>query len=67
MFQQLKIGDRVKTKLSGMATVIEVGCYNGTMIKLKCDKPKWSCPYFYERELDLDENAEQARELGYLK
>lgn len=38
MFKELKVGDRVKTNLSGMATVIEVGCYNGTMIKLKCDK-----------------------------
>ena len=40
MFKKLKIGDRVKTKLSGMATVIEVDCFNGTMVKLKCDKPK---------------------------
>jgi len=22
------------------------------MVKLKCDKPKWSCPYFYENELE---------------
>ena len=53
MFSELKVGDRVKTKLSGMATVIKAGCYNGKMIKLKCDKAKWSCLYFYERELDL--------------
>jgi hypothetical protein len=53
IFKQLKIGDRVKTKLSGMATVIDVGCYNGTMVKLKCDTPRWTCPYFYESELIL--------------
>ena len=58
MFKELKVGDRVKTNLSGMATVIEVGCYNGTMIKLKCDKKKWSCPYFYESELDLTFKSE---------
>jgi hypothetical protein len=53
MIKELKVGDRVKTKLSGMATVIEIGCYGGKMVKLKCDKPKWSCPYFYESELDF--------------
>jgi len=53
MFEKIKVGDRIKTKLSGMAIVIEVGCYNGKMVKLKCDKPKWSCAYFYESELDL--------------
>jgi hypothetical protein len=52
-FKNLKVGDRIKTKLSGMATVIEVGCYNGTMVKLKCDDLKWYCPYFYETELEL--------------
>lgn len=52
-FKNLKVGDRVKTKLSGMATVIEVGCYNGKMVKLKCDNPKWCCPYFYLSELKL--------------
>jgi hypothetical protein len=53
MFSQLKVGDRVKTLFSGMATVIQVDCYNGTMVKLLCDNPKWSCPYFYKHELDL--------------
>ncbi len=53
-FNQLKIGDKIMTKLSGTATVIDVGCYNGTMVKLKCDNPKWCCPYFYEHELDLN-------------
>ena len=53
-FKKIKVGDRVKTKWSGIGTVLEVGCYNSTMIKLKCDKPKWSCPYFYESELDLE-------------
>lgn len=50
---KLKVGDRVETKLSGNATVIETGCYNGKMVKLKCDKPRWCCPYFYESELKL--------------
>lgn len=52
-FKDLKIGDRVETKLSGSATILEVGCYGGTMVKLKCDNPRWSCPYFYESELKL--------------
>ena len=59
MFKQLKVGDRVKTNLSGMATVVEVGCYGGKMVKLKCDQPKWSCPYFYESELDLKTKLEK--------
>jgi len=41
-----------------MATVIEVGCYGGKMVKLKCDEPKWCCPYFYESELDLTFKSE---------
>ena len=53
MFENLKVGDRVKTLFSGMATVVKVGCYGGKMVKLKCDNPKWYCPYFYEHELDL--------------
>lgn len=52
-FNNLSVGDRIKTKLSGDATVIEVGCYKGKMVKLRCDKPRWRCPYFYENELDL--------------
>ena len=52
-FSNLKTGDRIKTKYSGMATVVETGCYKGTMVKLKCDTPKWCCPYFYENELEL--------------
>jgi hypothetical protein len=59
MFKELKVGDRVKTNLSGMATVVEVGCYGGKMVKLKCDQPKWSCPYFYESELDLKTKLEK--------
>jgi hypothetical protein len=54
MFENLKVGDRVKTLFSGMATVIQVGCYGGKMVKLQCDNPKWCCPYFYEHELDLN-------------
>lgn len=52
-FNELKVGDRIETRLSGQATVIEIGCYNGKMVKLKCDNPKWCCPYFYESELKL--------------
>lgn len=59
MFSELKVGDKIKTNLSGMATVIEVGCYAGKMVKLKCDQPKWSCPYFYEHELELTFKSEQ--------
>jgi len=59
MFDKLKVGDRVKTKLSGMATVIEVGCYSGKMVKLKCDKPKWHCPYFYESELTFKQEQDE--------
>lgn len=56
-FADLKEGDRVKTKLSGMATVTGTGYNKGKMVKLKCDKKKWSCPYFYESELDLNPNT----------
>jgi hypothetical protein len=53
-FNELKVGDRVETKLSGLATILEVGCYGGKMVKLKCDKPRWNCPYFYESEIILN-------------
>jgi hypothetical protein len=59
MFEKLRVGDRVKTNLSGMATVVEVGCYGGKMVRLKCDNPKWSCPYFFESELDLKTKLEK--------
>lgn len=55
-FKELKVNDRVKTLNSGMATVVKVGCYGGTMVKLDCDIKKWDCPYFYESELDLKTN-----------
>jgi hypothetical protein len=55
LFASLKVGDRVKTKLSGMGTVIAI-CNNGKMVKIKCDKPRWACAYFYEYELDLNVN-----------
>ena len=57
-FNELKVGDKIKTNLSGMAIVIEIGCYGGKMVKLKCDKPKWSCPYFYETELDFKQQEQ---------
>jgi hypothetical protein len=53
-FSELKVGDRVKTRCSGWATVVAVGSYRGSMVKLKCDKPRWACPYFYESELELE-------------
>ena len=36
-FSKLKVGDRVKTKSSGIGTVLEIGCYYNTMVKLKCE------------------------------
>jgi hypothetical protein len=57
-FNSLKKGDRVKTNRSGMATVVETGCYSGKMVKLNCDVPKWCCPYFFEDELDLTYKSE---------
>jgi len=57
-FSELMVGDRVKTKLSGWATVIKTGCYNGTMIKLNCDVRKWCCPNFYEREIDFKQQEQ---------
>jgi hypothetical protein len=54
-FKDIKEGHRIKTRYSGMATVVETGCYGGKMIKLKCDHPRWSCPFFYEHELELTE------------
>ena len=58
MFEKLRVGDRVKTNLSGMATIVEVGCYGGKMVRLRCDNQKWSCPYFFESELDLKSKVE---------
>ena len=58
-FSKLKVGDRVKTKSSGIGTVLEIGCYNNTMVKLKCDKKKWYCPYFYKNELELNQNKDE--------
>ena len=52
-FKNLKVNDRVKTLHSGMATVVAVGCNEGTMVKLDCDVKQWNCPFFYEHELDL--------------
>jgi hypothetical protein len=52
-FSELKVGDRVKTRYSGWATVVAIGSYGGSMVKLKCDKPV--CPYFYG-ELELVRN-----------
>jgi hypothetical protein len=43
-----------KTRGSGWATVVAVGSYGGSMVKLKCDKSVWACPYFYESELKLE-------------
>jgi hypothetical protein len=37
-FNDLKVGDRVKTRYSGWATVTQVGCYSGNMVKLNCDE-----------------------------
>lgn len=56
-FDSLKVGDRVKTRYSGWATVTKTGCY-GNMVKLNCDERKWCCPYFYESELDLTFKSE---------
>lgn len=58
-FDELKVGDRVKTRSSGWATVVAVGSYKGTMVKLKCDKPLWACPFFYESELELETEIEK--------
>ena len=59
-FDTLKVGDRVKTRYSGWATVIKTGCY-GNMVKLKCDERKWCCPYFYESELDLKQKEDESK------
>ena len=49
-FWKLKPGDRVDTA-SGPATVIEGPTIGNNMAKLKCDKPKWACPHFYNYEI----------------
>ena len=48
-FNNLKIGDRVNTGYSGLATVVDITKHG--MIKLNCDFKKWSCPYFYRSEI----------------
>jgi hypothetical protein len=45
-FSELKVGDRVKTRYSGWATVVAVGSYGGSMVKLKCDKSVWALSIF---------------------
>ena len=60
-FSDLKVGDRVKTRYSGWATVTQVGCYGGKMVKLNCDERKWCCPYFYESELDLKQKEDESK------
>lgn len=54
-FNKLKPGDRVKTVSSGEATVIKTGIkdvHNGEqMVRLKCDKTYWACPYFFRSEI----------------
>ena len=57
-FDSLKVGDRVKTRYSGWATVSKTDCYKN-MVKLDCDEKKWCCPYFYERELDLEQKENE--------
>jgi len=60
-FSEIAVGDRVKTKLSGMATVTEINRCKGTMIKLDCDKKRYSCLFFYESELDLTYEPEEEK------
>jgi len=49
-FWKLKPGDRVDTA-SGPATVIQGPKVGQNVAKLKCDKPKWECPNFYNYEI----------------
>lgn len=49
-FWKLKPGDRVETA-SGPATVIEGPTIGNNTAKLKCDKPKWLSPHFYNYEI----------------
>lgn len=54
-FNTLKVGDRVVCNYGSSATVIQTGIIDtlnmGKMVKLKCDKTKWGCPYFFRSEL----------------
>lgn len=54
-FNNLKIGDRVVCNYGSEATVIKIGVKDvqtqRKMVVLKCDKKKWSCPYFFRSEL----------------
>jgi preprotein translocase subunit YajC len=54
-FENLNKGDRVICNYGSGATVIKTGItdnFNGdAMVKLKVDKRKWSCPYFFRTEL----------------
>lgn len=54
-FKGLKEGDRVMTFYSGKATVVKTNAHDAftkkPMVILKCDSPKWGCPYFYRSEI----------------
>ena len=50
IFQNLKEGDRVLCNYGSEATVININVKK-TMVKLRCDEKKWSCPHFYQYEI----------------
>lgn len=50
-FENLKEGDRVLCNYGSEATVMIPKCNHGSTVKLKCDNPKWSCPFFYRSEI----------------
>ena len=58
-FENLKEGDRVICNYGSSATVIKTGVIDSLkkskMVKLKVDKKKWSCPYFFRNELNCIE------------
>ena len=54
-FNNLKVGDRVLCNYGSEATVVRIGVEDAhtkrKMVVLKCEKPRWSCPFFYRHEL----------------
>lgn len=54
-FNNLKVGDRVVCEYGSGATVVKTGIIDvhnkKPMVKLKPDRKKWACNYFFRNEL----------------
>lgn len=47
----LKIGDRVELEYGSFGTITGGPYSVSKMVEVKCDRPIWSCPYYYSNEI----------------